>query len=117
MKQIPLYLPSQMRNALGKLGLTFSLLIAFTGCAVNRVEEVKSARDTKSIYKVPVVYGIGIAKDSLPIPSYHIAAIGFAEYDPATKEGTSSCLGHADVMWVSFGVKIPPKTTICTIVF
>jgi hypothetical protein len=92
------------QNVLSKLGLISALLITLTGCAVNRVDEVKSAGDAESLYKVPVVYGIGIAKDSLPTRSSDIAAIGFAEYDPVTKRGTSSCLGSADVLWVSFRV-------------
>jgi len=85
-----------------KIAISLILTLSLGGCAVNRVETVNSKNDAQSMYKVPVVYGIGIAKNSLPLKSAELPMIGFQEYDPVTKKGTASCLGSADTIWLSF---------------
>jgi len=86
-------------NLSKKLLILLSILF-LTSCAINRVEVVKSIKDTRSLYKVPVVYGIAIAKESLPL-TYNIGT-AFAEYNPKTKKGTGSCFGSADKIRISY---------------
>jgi hypothetical protein len=85
-----------------KIVILLGLALSLGGCAVNRVEEVHSARDASSMYKVPVIYGIAVAENSLPLRGAELPSMRFSEYDPVTKKGTASCLGSADDVWISF---------------
>lgn len=84
-----------------KVAHILGLLAVLTGCAVDRVKEVNTPDEANSLYKVPVVYSIGLAENSPPISSTNITSIVFAEYDPVAKRGTSSCLGSADTIVMS----------------
>lgn len=73
-------------------------------CTYNRVHEVQSVGDTKTVYKVPVVYGIGIAEKSKPFTPRDFTSISFMQFDLPTKGGTAECVGIADTIELSFGV-------------
>lgn len=91
----------------------FLYLFLLSSCAVNRVDYVRSISDTKSLYKVPVIYGIGIKDDSLPIRYYGILGPEFGEYSLRKKQGSAGCLGSADTISISFhGLPIKHKEII-----
>lgn len=90
--------------------IIFIISFLLTGCSVNRVNYIASQTDIKSFAifpKVPVVYGITVKKDSLPIKSYERFGYFpvFQEYSPKTKKTTAGCFGTANRIYINFHEK------------
>ncbi|MEM6603959.1 MAG: hypothetical protein AAF621_07900, partial [Pseudomonadota bacterium] len=85
-----------LKSFLYLLVTTFSILIS--GCAVNRVEYVNSAKDAQSFYKIAVIYGScgKNKKTDTDISGPHFVFEAFGEFVSVTQKGTGGCLGSND---------------------